>query len=544
MFLFGSVISIICLSFHNHKAVAQVFLDNDTVLADARELIDRFSYVMDLSLRQDLDIYETVPEEFVNEILPKCEQSVPCVGSIINLVLRGIYNMYSYISKDQLASGQAQNVSVPFLERTVTWAHTLLDFVLRRPFISMNPRCHEMNPIHLAALYRMHDTLQKLLTVSVEWTDEGTEQDEHHAEGRWNKYAPPAEINCKASDFFGFTPLHIAILNRDMHIAELLVSHCANVFTRDYFNRSSVDLVMNILQSSGDTRWVKLIQANKNDCTSHSDIDSDVDANQLQSHSPVSIEQMCDNSVQENVAQSTVIDKQSDAHGDLNPPSQNLCPMDTLHVTNLTLAFFVEHYVSQRKPLLIRGATSDWRIRETWQRQSMAQSPFGDLEVLIGSIPYANVFGKLSTKVPLREYVHYLDNISISSDKGVIASPYYIFDPNILVKTDSANAMSFYDSAENAHPQWLMDALLEKEIFGSIPPFSEPGSISLLKTEVKPTPITSITKQFYMGPPLSVTKLLISILTFHLCFCNATMCIHSLKIIFAPCPTLYQILQC
>jgi hypothetical protein len=490
--------------------------NGDPILNDVRDLIKKFSYAMDLSLQQDMEVYETISTQFV-KILPKCEKSEACVAALVNAVLRGMYNLYSHITKDQLASGQAHTVSVSKLEQTISWAGTLLDFALRNPFVSMPPSCSDTNPFHLAAMFRMHTSFQKLLRT-------------HSL----------SAINCKAVDIYGFSPLHIAILNRDTQITELLLSHCADISSTDSFNRTAVDLAVDIFhESDNNAEWINLILANKNNCLSGLDI------GRVQARLAVAeeigqttkTELLSDDGYyyqQQVTVQNTVID---DEGGNERMEKLNfrhsLCPIETVHASNLTVSSFVEHYLSKRKPLLIKGGTDHWRIRETWQRTSLAQWPYANLEVLIGSIPYADVFGKVSDRVRLGEFVAYLVNI-MQIQRGReddFVPPYYIFDPDILARKKSTQDQEglplFYDPDANAHPQWLMDALMTEGLSSSFsssstpsppspPPLTETDGDIASKTEEAQRgnadrgegcskSFPTITKQFYMGPALSVS---------------------------------------
>ena len=453
--------------------------DQNAVLTDVDDLIKQFSYVMDLSVLQDVEIYDSVPNEFASKILPKCERSDPCIGSLINSVIRGMYKMYNHISKDQLASGKSPNVSMPTLEKSIFWASTLLDHSLRSPFIAVSMVCTDLNPVHLVTMFRMHETLQKLLNIPV--------------------YTAPSVLSCKAADKFGLTPLHIAVLNRDVGIVKLLLSNGADIFILDSFNRTSVDVAESIFHFSGDRQWLDMLLEYQNDCT-------------LLQESGASALRHANEVVSEATVRNTVIDRQSNVDQYINS-AQQMCPIDTLHVSNLTYHSFVEGYLSQRKPLLIKGAAAEWPIRGTWQRQYMTQADdFANLEVLIGSIPYADVFGKSSDHVTLFEFIGYLDDLHNNGNQNGDTIPYYIFDPDILSKTDSPQAQSFYDSSVNAHPQWLMDALLGEGISHGRPSSSgEKKTINAEQTrdeklKAKSPPNTTITKQFYMGPPLSVSQ--------------------------------------
>ena len=422
----------------------------EKLLSDVQTLVKNFSYAMDLSLEKDSEVYKTVSNDFAN-ILPKCEIIPSCASSVIVTIVRGMYNLYSYVTKDQLSSGKTQVVTITTLEKTVPWASSLLDLALKRPQIAIHMlKCYETtSALHLTAMFRMHVTLQKLLTRSTNC------------------------INSKSVELFSYTPLHISIVNRDVTMTELLLSHCASTTITDEFGRSSLDLAMNIFYDDGDDEMLRILTENKY-CNSSGD--EDILWRNRQNIS----------SCHQKLDGKSCVDGNK---GDVVKRKLLSCPaMASIHVSNLTFESFVEDYLSQRRPLLIKGAADHWKVRKTWSMQSLSQNVYSNIELLVGKIPYADVFGGNSEKVTLRNYLAYLQVVNSHSNSK--NAPYYAFDPYIL-EENSTIGLSFYNISENSHPKWLINALMTKGIAHSF------------------TNTVTSHKQFYMGPVLSVSEYIV-----------------------------------
>ena len=434
------------------------FVDESELMQVVNQLIKNYSYVMDLSLQEDMELYTTIPKKFL-EILPNCEASMLCQSTLLNSVIRGMYDLYSHVTKDQLASGQVRNISISSLESSTPWAGKLLDSALHHPFSRALSSCNDdINPFHLASLFRMHQTMKKLLNIGELFA-----------------------INCKAKNTFDFTPLHITVLNRDIKMTKLLLQSCATVSLTDSFGRTPIE----IASDQYDAGAGSLIDIfNTSQCLSKADTKQYFEIENSNNIMPIE----CESKHKEGLQVKYDVD---------NVPTtsrrSNICPVDTVHVSNISALSFIQKYLSQRRPLLIKGGAKHWKIFETWQRNIMYQTPYSTLKLLVGNIPYAGVFGKSSQHVTLGQFMTYLDGLLQKQRDPNGSLPYYAFDHEILSRNDTK---SFYDANQNTHPQWLMTALMEEGL-------SNHERESLSKTESS-LPPTDIMKQFYWGPTMSV----------------------------------------
>ena len=70
---------------------------------------------------------------------------------------------------------------------------------------------------------------------------------------------------------------------------------------------------------------------------------------------------------------------------------------------------------------------------------------YGDHRVLIGPIPYGEIFGEYYNTVTISQFLDYMENYSYHFnsnsdwfDKGTLQYPLYIFDSNIMLNTFGA----------------------------------------------------------------------------------------------------------
>ena len=463
---------------------------------DIEQTIDEFSYVMDLSLPQDMAVYETVPARFMYILNHfKLKNNLPLPQYLLSSTVRGMYKLYSHITKDQLAAGKVKVVNQRQIHTTMPWSSTLFDMVLNLDNIEaiINRRCpNTTTPVHLLALFRMHDPLVTLLS-SLEHTHNRSVQYNTSKDGMTRTLLNV--IDCRDDGMFGFTPLHIALANRDAGIAKALVSRGADVCLLDKYGHSALDLARDIFMSFGDNSLLSMMLDSRSYCGSSRLEEvrkSQVDASDAPSGST--------SSGPSELTPSGVISSDiASSHRKVR--SFSSCQIDTVEAADMNISVFVKEYLSKRRPLRIRGGSDQWPIRQSWQRSAHSwHAEWEHLELLAGSIPYADVFGRRSERVTVKEFMSYLDALAGGQRPAMPSYPYYVFDPDILRQLDGNNTHSshFYDADANPHPPWLMRALLE-EGRGSVSSVLSPP----YRAQGPPEP-PGIVKQFYWGPAMSV----------------------------------------
>ncbi|KJE96232.1 hypothetical protein CAOG_06585 [Capsaspora owczarzaki ATCC 30864] len=108
-------------------------------------------------------------------------------------------------------------------------------------------------------------------------------------------------------------------------------------------------------------------------------------------------------------------------------PSLRNCPLKKVHVSTLTAESFHRDFASLRQPVFISGLTESWpRIWTDFAKRALFDK-HGKVDLLVGDIPYANLFGARSGLATIGEFYQYMD-----SDAETTSTPYYAFDTEFL----------------------------------------------------------------------------------------------------------------
>ena len=83
---------------------------------------------------------------------------------------------------------------------------------------------------------------------------------------------------------------------------------------------------------------------------------------------------------------------------------------------------FVENHLKPSRPVIMRGAATEWDWRRKWTRRSFSSS-FGERIFQTGEIPYPEIFGTVAQNMSVAEYLRHSIELETVPDRGS-AAPY------------------------------------------------------------------------------------------------------------------------
>ncbi|XP_062506868.1 uncharacterized protein LOC134183374 isoform X2 [Corticium candelabrum] len=90
------------------------------------------------------------------------------------------------------------------------------------------------------------------------------------------------------------------------------------------------------------------------------------------------------------------------------------CDLPVISLIDLEPSHFIDDYVNLSQPILIKNATEQWHLRDRLEKSQLSADN-GDVDVLVGLIPYGEVFGELNGYATISEFLIYMDELDIFS---------------------------------------------------------------------------------------------------------------------------------
>ncbi|XP_065843159.1 jmjC domain-containing protein 8-like isoform X2 [Oscarella lobularis] len=107
----------------------------------------------------------------------------------------------------------------------------------------------------------------------------------------------------------------------------------------------------------------------------------------------------------------------------------NNCDLPNVLVDDLTREKFLSDFVDLSCPFIMRDVGNTWHLKETLRRESLLNE-HRDVDLLVGYIPYGEVFGEFNGYATVGEYVDYMDRIAEGNESDNV--PLYVFDSGVL----------------------------------------------------------------------------------------------------------------
>jgi hypothetical protein len=110
------------------------------------------------------------------------------------------------------------------------------------------------------------------------------------------------------------------------------------------------------------------------------------------------------------------------------------CDIPTVSLTDLDQHRFIKDYINMSQPVLIKNVIDKWLLRTSFKRDKLI-SLYGDSDVLVGYIPYGEVFGEFNGYATITEFITYMDKLvteKVQAFNLTEPPPMYVFDSEIL----------------------------------------------------------------------------------------------------------------
>jgi hypothetical protein len=454
--------------------------------------IENFTYVMDLYEPKDKSIYDCAPQIFRKAIL-ECGNIEPVQKQLYPALVIGCYEVLSHVTKDVLAKSRRKYVDLKEAINHAPWYRLLIDIALEEiSFASTLTTNHdsETTALHLSTHYRLHD-IQRLLAIAsiginLTWC-------------KLERY-----VNCPSKHMYGMSPLGVACANQDSTGVRILIEHCADILLKDNFGRTPLDMALEsaVIDNSYDLLIAMLELQHLQRCAlsmnwedMYESISESVDKFTSEScgNRSSGSRTKCAHSLKNKVESLLKPNASHDSFADAlsSDRTHNLFPIDVVDASQLTAELFIAHYVSRRRPVIVKGAAQHWQLATSsqWTWDALG-GVYGHIDVSGGRIPYPEVFGEGGGDTTLNEFRQYMDTYeaALSSDHGfdweTHIPPFYVFDSEVLSKSHSLSGKDevFFDHTLNRLPN-EMSIILSDEI-------SSIGKIAA--------------RQFFLGPRMSV----------------------------------------
>jgi len=190
----------------------------------------------------------------------------------------------------------------------------------------------------------------------------------------------------------GTSALHNAAYHGDAGLVAYLVNAGASIDIEDDYGRTPLHLAV----AAGHTNVAEILLA---------EADSDSSASEAEDRfgsTPAGLGHVTQTS-SSGISQELEIDASGQASAQAgsggwgDAPSSSVsdrCDIDQYSADSFSAKQFEEQYLFLRKPVLIRGALSDWPAMKHWTRP-MLREKYGHIQATISGIPYAKDFGGL-----------------------------------------------------------------------------------------------------------------------------------------------------